>query len=210
MISPRISTQLIMAETSSEIIVSRGIALHLRERTAQLYDIAFGEKLAVAIPNIADRLSVLSKSMQPEFAIGAFAGAHLVGLAGYSSAAGSLTGGINYSGLLAELGWWKGNRAAIVLALYERKAKKGELLMDGIVVDPAYRGRGIGTQLFSDLIAFAKSEHYSTVRLDVIDTNPRARKLYERLGFVEQSTEHFEFLRWRLGFGSSTTMIYTL
>ncbi|MDB3935703.1 GNAT family N-acetyltransferase [Granulosicoccus sp.] len=97
-----------------------------------------------------------------------------------------------------------------MLALYERKAKDGELLMDGIVVDPEYRGNGVGTRLFSSLMDFAKSEQYSTIRLDVIDTNPGARRLYERRGFIEQKTVQFEFLRGMLGFGSSSTMIYTL
>ncbi len=82
--------------------------------------------------------------------------------------------------------------------------------MDGIVVDPAYRGKGIGTRLFSSLIEFGNTEKYSTIRLDVIDTNPGARKLYERLGFYEEKTERFEFLRGLLGFGASTTMSYRL
>ena len=198
-----------MANADNVIIVTHGIAHQLRERTAQLYDIAFGEKLALAIPDAAGRTQILTKSMQLEFAIGALHGAHLVGIAGFSTATGSLTSGLNYRGLLSELGWLRGNRAALVLALYERKAKKGELLMDGIVVDPEYRGKGVGTQLFTCLMEFAKNKGYSTIRLDVIDTNPGARRLYERLGFNEERTEKFEFLRGVLGFGSSTTMVYT-
>ena len=157
-----------------------------------------------------DRLVVLSKSMQLDFSIGAFDNGHLIGIAGYSTEEGALTSGIDYRGLLSQLGWIKGNRAAAVFSLYERKAKPGELLMDGIVVDPEYRGRGIGTQLFARLIEFARERAYVTIRLDVIDTNPGARRLYERLGFVEEKTENFEYLRGMLGFGASTTMSYRL
>ena len=197
-------------EDLDEISFSLGIPVELRETAARLYDIAFGEKLALAIPKNSDRVPLLAKSLQLEFSLGAFAGPDLVGIAGFSTAAGSLTGGIDYQGLLSELGWFKGNRAALVLSLYERRARDGELLMDGIVVDPKYRGRGVGSQLFANLMCFARSREYSTIRLDVIDTNPRARKLYERLGFVEEKTERFEFLRGVLGFGSSATMLYKL
>lgn len=199
-----------MNTSPDEITISRGIPPEQREHTAQLYDIAFGEKLALAIPNSNDRIKLLSKAMQLDYAIGAFHDAKLIGIAGFSTAEGALTGGIDYRGLLSELGWMKGNRAAVVFSVYERKALEGELLMDGIVVDPEYRGKGVGTLLFSGLTDFAKSEQYSTVRLDVIDTNPGAKRLYERLGFREEKTEQFEFLRGILGFGASTTMTLKL
>jgi len=179
-------------------------------RAAQLYDIAFGQKLSLAVPDNHDRLKLLTNSMQLQFSIGAFDGQELVGLAGFSTPDGALTGGIDYRGLLSELGWLKGNRAAAVFSLYERKARPGELLMDGIVVDLKYRGKGIGTQLFDHLIAFGNTNGYSTIRLDVVDSNPGAKRLYERLGFFEEKTEHFEFLRGILGFGASTSMIFNL
>jgi len=200
------------------VSVKRGIPDELRDRTALLYDLAFGEKLGLAIPNAGERFKLLSKTMQLQYAIGAYAdqqsaqhmGQQLVGLAGFSTSDGSLTGGVDYQGLLSEMGWLKGNRAAAVLSLYERKANPGELLMDGIVVDPDYRGKGIGSQLFAHLIEYGRAEHYATIRLDVVDSNPGARRLYERLGFSEEKTERFEFLRGILGFGASTTMIYRL
>jgi ribosomal protein S18 acetylase RimI-like enzyme len=193
-----------------EITTSLGIPEEQRARTVKLYDIAFGEKLALAVSNADVRAQLLCKAMQLEYSIGAFDGEKLIGIAGFSTTQGSLTGGINYRGLLSELGWMKGNRAAVVFSLYERKAVDGELLMDGIVVDPEYRGKGVGTLLFSRLVAFANSEEYSTIRLDVIDTNPNARRLYERLGFQSESTENFEFLRCFLGFGASTKMTLKL
>jgi len=192
------------------ITLSRGIPTEMCKRVAQLYDIAFGEKLALAVPDHVDRIKLLSNSMQLQYSIGAFDELQLVGLAGYSTSDGSLTGGIDYRGLLSELGWIKGNRAAAVLGLYERKARTDELLMDGIVVDPDYRGNGIGSKLFADLIELATAAHYSSIRLDVVDTNTDAKRLYERLGFQAERTVRFEFLRDLLGFGASTTMIYRI
>lgn len=48
---------------------------------------------------------------------------------------------------------------------------------------PEFRGSGVGTQLLGDLLAEARSAG-RRVRLHVEVTNP-ARRLYERLGFVE-------------------------
>ena len=72
------------------------------------------------------------------------------------------------------------------------------------------RGRGIGTQLFERLRAYASEHGYASIRLDVIDTNPGARRLYERLGFEATKTERFGYLRWLLGFGAATTMVLHL
>ena len=48
------------------------------------------------------------------------------------------------------------------------------------------------------------------VRLDVIDTNHGAQRLYERSGFVPLRIEKFPYLRWLLGFGASTTMEFRI
>ncbi|MBX2883319.1 MAG: GNAT family N-acetyltransferase [Granulosicoccus sp.] len=199
-----------MTDCTHTITIAQGLDADHCDRAAELYDIAFGEKLSLAISNKRDRIRVISLGLMPEFAICALDGEKLIGLAGFTTANGSLTGGIDYERLLTELGWLKGNRAALVLSLYERDAKAGELLMDGITVDPDYRGQGIGTLMFQSLIELGRREHYNSIRLDVIDTNHRARRLYERLGFVVVKTERFEFMRRILGFGSATTMTYPL
>ncbi|ASJ73179.1 GNAT family N-acetyltransferase [Granulosicoccus antarcticus] len=190
--------------------ISVGTPEFVRYRAAQLYDVAFGSKLALAVPDEKQRIDMLAKGFVLEHSIAAITNGELVGLAGFPTPDGSLTSGIGYRSLLSDFGFLGGNRAALVFSVYDRESRKGELLMDGIVVDASCRGQGIGTQLFSSLIKLAIERGYSTIRLDVIDTNPAARRLYERLGFVATKTERFEFLRWLLGFGASTTMIYSL
>jgi RimJ/RimL family protein N-acetyltransferase len=48
------------------------------------------------------------------------------------------------------------------------------------------------------------------VRLDVIDTNRRARALYERLGFAVEKTDDIGLLRFVFGFRRSHTMVKPL
>ena len=82
--------------------------------------------------------------------------------------------------------------------------------MDGIAVDQAYRGQGIGSKLLQEIVTYAQQNGYKTVRLDVIDINSDARRLYERRGFVAVHTEHFPYLKKLLGFGGVTTMKFTV
>lgn len=187
-----------------------GVPESQRSIAAQLYEQAFGAKLAVGIPNDARRLQVQEASLQMQFGIAALHGERLVGLAGFHTADGSLTGGMSTRMLFKRLGLLRGIRAVAIFALYKREQKSAELLMDGIVVDADYRGQRIGSTLLDMVKQYARENGYSHVRLDVIDTNPDARRLYLRHGFVATKTETFGYLRWLLGFGAATTMVFTV
>lgn len=193
---------------SYEITV--GIPEAHRVTAARLYDEAFGQKFALAIPDASKRIKLFEKHFVLKHALAAIGQGELLGIAGFSTNAGSLTGGIEYGNLLSDLGVLGGNRAALVLSLYERRAVMGELMMDGIAVSPASRGLGVGTRLLLGLIDYAGENGFESIRLDVIDTNDGARKLYERLGFVSTKTEEFEILRGVLGFGAATSMVYEI
>jgi ribosomal protein S18 acetylase RimI-like enzyme len=48
------------------------------------------------------------------------------------------------------------------------------------------------------------------VRLDVINTNPKAKKLYENIGYKSIKTVNFPYLEKLLGFSGVTTMILNI
>lgn len=98
----------------------------------------------------------------------------------------------------------------IPLAMLERNAPDDTLQMDGICVAKHARGKGVGTVLFNTLFQFARDTGFSKVTLDVINTNPRARALYERLGFEAVGQETTGPLRPLLGFDSATKMVLGL
>lgn len=205
---PDVMPQKMLPEMSDAITFQQGFPDELRLDAAELYDAAFGAKLSIAIPNKDSRLAVLREAFNPSSCFVAMSGGELVGIAGFKTTTGSLTGGMMFGELLAQLGLMKALRASLILALFERKLTKGELLMDGISVSPKMRGSGIGSSLLRQLIEYARIGGYRTLRLDVIDTNPSARRLYERLGFVATNTAKLGYLRWLLGFGAATTMEY--
>lgn len=194
----------------NEFSVQQGFPNELRSSAVQLYDAAFGTKLSVAIPKKDLRIAVLKAGFDPVFSFVAVYSGVMVGIVGFKTAHGSLTDGISFSVLKEKLGYWGAIRAALVLALLERKQVTGQLLMDGISVSSKMRGRGIGTKLLHRLIEYAQNEGYRSVRLDVIDTNPAAQRLYERVGFVPVKTDKFACLKWLLGFGAATQMEYSL
>ncbi|MFN3193788.1 MAG: GNAT family N-acetyltransferase [Aureliella sp.] len=184
-----------------------GIPDSMRWHAVALYDSAFGPKFSVAMPSDEQRLALLFDSINLSCAFGAIENDRLVGMAGYRTAEGAFTDGMTYKALLKHAGVIRGNWAAIVFSLYERSFASGQMLMDGIVVDSSARSRGIGTELLDRLVRFAGECEYDSVRLDVIETNTDARRMYERNGFTATHTEHFGYLKWLLGFGASTTMV---
>jgi len=195
---------------ADDLTITRGFPDALRSDVAFLYDAAFGSKLAIAIPDAPRRLRLLEEALDSPHSFVALSGGKALGIAGFKTPSGALTSGISPKLLRTYLGLVGALRAMVILALFERKLSPGELLMDGISVSPAARGGGVGTKLLERLKQFAAKEGYRTIRLDVINTNDGARRLYERLGFAPTRTSHFRYLRWLLGFSSATTLEYSV
>lgn len=193
-----------------EFTISRGFSDAERPRIAALYWEAFSAKLSVVMGPPERALHFLARQVDPEFALVARGNSgEVLGLAGYKTAQGSLVGGA-MSDLVASYGWLSALWRAPLLSLVERDLSDGVLLMDGICVGADARGCGMGTALLRAIKEEARVRDKTAIRLDVIDTNPRARALYEREGFEAVGTETLGPLRWVFGFRSSTRMLFRL
>jgi GNAT superfamily N-acetyltransferase len=60
-----------------------------------------------------------------------------------------------------------------------------------VLVDPACRGRGIGTRLLAQTIEYLDAQRIPCIKLDA---TPQGRPLYEKLGFLPE----YEIERWTL------------
>jgi ribosomal protein S18 acetylase RimI-like enzyme len=89
--------------------------------------------------------------------------------------------------------------------LLEYQPKKGELYLDTIAVSEQARGHGIGSKLLNTVINFARDEGFSSIKLSVIDTNTRAKSLYERVGFQVVKVEKLPY-PWSRTFGFSSAI----
>ncbi|MFF8670201.1 GNAT family N-acetyltransferase [Streptomyces sp. NPDC015242] len=190
---------------SRAVTCRRGVPEGGEKEVAALYWEAFGRKLGPALdPPDAGR-AFIAAHLHHDRGVTALVDGAVVGVAGYQLGRRALTGG-KVRDVLSAYGLLRGLRRLAVLALFERTPEKGELVMDGIAVDASHRGGGIGSLLLRQVAAVAAENGCRRIRLDVIDTNPRARALYERHGFVARHTEQTPYLRRLLGFGAVTTM----
>ncbi|MFD3517465.1 GNAT family N-acetyltransferase [Streptomyces sp. NPDC058657] len=187
------------------VTVRRGIPAGAERRAAELYWGAFGRKLGPALNPPDKAVPFIAAHLNADRGICALLDGQLVGLAGYQVDGRSLTGG-SAAAVLREYGHLRGLPRLLLLALFERRPAAGQLVMDGIAVDPDLRGRGVGSLLLAEVAAVAAEQGCREIRLDVIDTNPRAKALYERRGFTAVRTERTPYLRGLLGFGAVTTM----
>ena len=187
-----------------------GFPFDQRDIAIQLFWDAFRGKLNPVLKPESKALRFLSAVADPEHAIGAMTPEQaLIGVAGFKTNSGSFIGGDLKSlrqtyGLIGAV--WRG----LVLSLLERPVQTGTLLMDGIFVSEAARGQGVGSALLEAIKQKAIAQDCSKVRLDVIDTNPRARDLYERRGFIPVRTTSIGPLRHLFGFRNATTMVCEL
>ena len=151
-------------------------------------------------------LAFLARALDPTHALSVIEHGQVLGVAGFKTSDGSLVGG-SYQDLAAVYGWSSSVWRMGLLAMLEREIKEGELLMDGIFVDPDGRGRGVGSALLDAVADEARERGLSTVRLDVVGGNPRAKALYLRRGFVVVNSEELDPISRRLfGFASYETM----
>jgi ribosomal protein S18 acetylase RimI-like enzyme len=65
-----------------------------------------------------------------------------------------------------------------------------------LAVLPAYRGRGIGTQLLHAAEAIARSRDCCVLTLEVLQENQRALQLYERYGFGNPAYANHKLTRY--------------
>jgi ribosomal protein S18 acetylase RimI-like enzyme len=76
---------------------------------------------------------------------------------------------------------------------FEVKADERVAVLIGAAVEPPLQSRGIGTELMRAAEDAVRERGFDTIELGVEDNNPRARQLYERLGYEFVATEDFVY-----------------
>jgi ribosomal protein S18 acetylase RimI-like enzyme len=192
------------------VTLHHGLPDALRGQAAVLYWAAFGGKLGRVMGPNAKALAFLRAALRKDHVIVALSDqGDLLGLVGFKSPKGSFAGGSRVD-LRAVYGRFGAMWRAAMLTLLERDVENERFLLDGICVAAQAQGHGIGTMLLAAFYDEARARNYRAVRLDVIDTNLRARALYEREGFIALKTERLGPLRHIFGFDAATSMVKTL
>ncbi|GAA4975530.1 GNAT family N-acetyltransferase [Actinoplanes utahensis] len=186
--------------------IHRAVPAEARQTAARLYALAFDAKLRAALGAGDERLRFLADHLRPDRMLCATVDGRVRGVAGLHLDGGTAFD-VTLPGLFRAYGVSAGWRFLVLLGLH-REPRPDELLLDGIAVDPAARGQGLGTLLLREAEILAAERGLRRVRLSVVDTNPRARALYERVGFVTVHSERVDTLgRLYGGFTEVTDMV---
>ena len=187
--------------------IIEGLPEQFRVQAAQLYWEAFSDKLGKILGPDTRGTAYFADILVPEKAIAALSddGETLLGLAGFDLGDGGVIGG-GYKEIARHYGYFGGLWRGIVMEMFTRKVTPETLQMDGITASADARGQGVGTALLEAIFEKAKTSGLKYVMLDVIDTNPRAKSLYERKGFSLLKTEHIGPLKWLFGFEKAYKM----
>jgi ribosomal protein S18 acetylase RimI-like enzyme len=190
--------------------ITQGFREADRPAIAALYWEAFGEKLGRALGPRGRALHFIEGVLSPDHAVCAWdEDGHLLGVAGFKTPDGSLVGG-DFRDMATVYGRWGAVWRLGLLALLARDTENARFLMDGLVVAPEARSRGIGSRLLDAIADEARSRGFREVRLDVVEENARARALYERRGFRPIAHHSTGLLRYVFRFRAATTMVLRL
>jgi ribosomal protein S18 acetylase RimI-like enzyme len=190
--------------------ISRGLPTSLKADAAALYWQAFGGKLGRVMGPDARALAFLQRVIRADHVYVALDDhGRLLGLAGFKTPDGAFAGG-GWADMRAIYGVGGVLWRAPLLALLSREVDNDRFLLDGICVAPAARGLGVGSALMAAIENEARERGYAYVRLDVIDSNWRARALYQRLGYAAVNTVPLGLLRHVFGFNAAVTMVKPL
>lgn len=190
----------------TDIHVTKGFKDSERPQVADLFWQAFGAKLNKVLGPAPKARVFLVDMLNSDYALVARDDdGQLLGLVGFKTNDGGLVEG-SIQDLARVYGWFGAIWRGLLLAALDRELKPGVLQMDGIFVDAQARGRGVGSALLAAIANDAVRRGCHCVELDVIDSNPRAKALYEREGFVPIKVEHTGPLRYVFGFASATKM----
>lgn len=87
---------------------------------------------------------------------------------------------------------------------------KKEIKIEAIAVAKKHQRKGIGTKLIKKAIAYSKKHNYKRIILNVVNTNPNAKRLYKRVGFKTIGNRYYGFITKKAGYTSYSKMALDL
>lgn len=177
----------------------------------RLYFNALKEKLEPILGSDERPYEALANNIAPDSCMTAIRGGRLVGIVGIQTGKRGFVDP-NLKSMVRIYGGFGGLLRMAGLAVLHHTVGSDELYVDGVAVASDMRGNGIGSRLFEMLEQAVPEKGIKKISLEVIDTNPRAKALYERLGFEAVKTHTLWPLNLliKFPFKSATLMIKTL
>lgn len=194
-----------MDNSDSHIEIKLGIPEELRHQAAIVCYEGFRAQMELLVGSQQKGIALLEQSLDLELALMALQQGRLVGFVGLQYENRPFFR-FERSHFTQELGFLRGLLVYLLFNLFATQILPQEMFINVIVVDTSVRGKGIGTSLMQAVFEIAQQNQFHAVVLDVIDTNPDARRLYERLGFKPVRMRKYGYLRNLIGSSAVTTM----
>lgn len=192
-----------------DIEIADSINTSQRIRAIEILYCAFEQKIRALIKSKEKALAIYNESLKNDQVFYAFLNGNVAGLIGLQYENKNFLE-FKYKDLRKYFNPLHSFFIYKIYRLTSPKIKEDVLRIDSIAVDKSYRGMGIGTQLINKVFEFAKKRGFKEVILEVVDTNPRAKALYEKIGFKEKKIIRYYFLTRSAGFSSEYLMSYKL
>jgi len=194
---------------ADSLTVHHGLPARCYHQAAEICYEAFERKFSPFLRSSEHGIPILEASFNPDQAMVALYGEALVGVVGMQVGRRTFLD-FKAAPFIREFGRVRGLFKFLLFLMLDHPVREGVLFVDNLAVAASMRGKGVGTRLLEAVFAFAREGGFHAVALDVVDTNPGARRLYERMGFMAVMTQHYPYLRGLLGFSAVVRMVKLL
>ena len=192
-------------DSSIEIKIIKELPEHLYHQTAEIVYEAFGRKINCIIRPKNKAILILERSINPELGFFAISKGKVIGFLGIHYLDNEFLR-MNFSNIKKEFNFLKSFFIWFLFRINSPNLKKEEIRINYLAVEKSIRGNSVGTKLTKIFLDYAKKQGFKTARLEVVDTNPRAKKLYEKIGFSVKKIKKYYFLTRRAGFSEEAIM----
>lgn len=176
-----------------------------KEKIIDILMSAFDKKLLYVIENEEKLKALLKQYINFENAFYCYHDNQIAGVLGFETKDKKFDN-IKLRNLISDIGILKTIKTIFVYAPFSLKLNDNEIKIVAIAVDKNKRGLGIGTKILNDFYDYSKKENYKKVFLEVIDTNPKAKKLYEEHNFKDSKFIKANFINKNAGFSGVHVM----
>ena len=153
-----------------------------RASAVELFLDSLGEKIIPAMGKRGRAEALLAKALNGQACFLAVEGSRLLGMIGLNTSQ-SLFVQAGLMDFVRNAGFFRSLWTLPILGAMEHASAADELYIEMIAVSPEARGKGVGRALMQEAEQRCRKLGKNRLTLQVVDTNPRAKKLYEEMGF---------------------------
>lgn len=190
--------------------IQLGVPKNQRIRVAKIFCEAFQDKIRLIFGNNKKAQLLIASSLQDDRILVALKENIVVGFAGLQYSNKSYSDP-SLNQIIRIYGLETIRVFLFIIINFFNKPKSHQLHLDTLAVSIQEQKKGIGAKLIQSTIKLAKTKKFSQIKLEVIETNQKAKSLYEKIGFKTAKINKIPYpFSYLIGFRSINEMHYDL